>query len=142
MSSLGRRQGIAVLGGALLPLLLLAACSQERDGEVARVDGYELRIITDPDPLLVGEDASLSLILRRADGQPASACKVGFRQSMPGMEMPGDALFSPMAEQGKGRYQGRSAPFTMGGDWALTFRFACGDATHEFTMRRHLAWRE
>ncbi len=137
-----RREGYGLVLGALFLLLALAACSEWRGGELLQVDGYQLRIKTDPDPLLVGSAASLTLLLRDAGGQPASGCEAKFRQSMPGMEMSRDALFVLLSETAAGRYEGRSAEFTMGGDWELEFRFTCQGTPHQLTLQRHLEWRE
>ncbi len=137
-----RREVFRAVCGALLLLLTLAACSEWRGGELVQVDGYQVRIKTDPDPLQVGGAAALTLLLRDAGGQPASGCKVKFRQYMPGMEMSRDSLFVLLTESAAGRYEGQTAKFAMGGDWELAFQFVCQEKPHQFTLKRHLEWVE
>lgn len=136
-----RSEGYGLALGALL-LLTLAACSEWRGGELLQVDGYQLRLKTDPDPLQVGGAAALTLLLRDAGGQAAGGCEAKFRQYMPAMEMSRDPLFVLLTETAAGRYEGRSAEFTMGGDWELAFQFTCGGEAHHFVLQRHLEWQE
>ncbi|MFQ5488257.1 MAG: FixH family protein [Gammaproteobacteria bacterium] len=137
-----RREAPRAVCGTLLLLLTLTACSEWRGGEVVQVDGYQLRIKTTPDPLQVGSAASLTLLLRDAGGQPASGCKVKFRQYMPGMEMSRDSLFVLLTETAAGHYEGQTAKFAMGGDWELAFQFVCQGRPHQFMLKRHLEWVE
>ena len=126
----------------LLLLLTSTACSEWRGGELLQVDGYQVRIKTSPDPLQVGGAAALTLLLRDAGGQTVSGCQAKFRQYMPAMEMSRDPLFVLLTETAAGRYEGRSAEFTMGGGWELAFEFACQGVHHRFVVKRQLEWRE
>lgn len=130
------------LAAAVLALLSLAACSDWRGGEEVRVEGYQARVLTDPDPLRVGEAADVVLLLSEMTGRDAAGCLARFRQYMPGMEMSRDKVFVPLEAVSPGRYRARSGEFTMGGDWVLEFRFDCGSGERIFRLRRHLEWRE
>ncbi|HHH35618.1 MAG TPA: hypothetical protein ENK48_02155 [Gammaproteobacteria bacterium] len=125
-----------------LVLLTLAACSDWRGGEEVRVEDYQARVLTDPDPLRVGEAAELVLLLRDMAGKDQAGCEARFRQYMPGMEMSRDKVFVSLREASPGHYRARSGEFTMGGDWVLEFRFDCGRGERVFRLSRHLAWRE
>ncbi len=120
----------------------IAGCSQWQGGELREVDGYQVRVKTDPDPLEVGETAQVVMLIRDASGKDLDGCQVSFRQYMPGMEMAGDEVFHALLQAGQGRYKGRSGEFGMGGDWALEFHFTCGADKRQFTLERHLEWPE
>lgn len=136
------RKSYGMVSGVLLLLLTLAACSEWQGGELLQVDGYQVRIKTDPDPLQVGSAASVTMLLRDADNQPVAGCKVKFRQYMPGMEMSRDRIFVLLEERSAGNYESQAAKFTMGGDWELEFQFACDGESHRFVLQRSLEWRE
>ncbi len=128
--------------GISMPLLVLGGCSEWQGAEMLEVDGYQLRIKTDPDPLQVGETARITVLLESAAGDDKTECGVQFRQYMPGMEMSGDDVFHPLKFMGRGRYEGRSGEFSMGGDWELEFDFTCGNDKRQVVLKRHLEWPE
>ncbi|HEC19801.1 MAG TPA: hypothetical protein ENI97_10730 [Gammaproteobacteria bacterium] len=127
---------------AAISFLFLAAC-EFQPPKTASVGGYELQLSTDPAPLMVGQNAAVSLLIRDGLNQPVTDCKVRFRQHMPGHEMSLDNTFVPMTDPAKvGKYTAQSGEFRMGGDWVLEVGFVCGADSHTVPFDYHLEWPE
>ncbi len=126
----------------VLPALILVGCSQP-SGQQLQAGAYTVWISNEPEPLEVGERAQFSVLVEDDEGEVVDGCKARFRQTMPGMEMSTDDVYVVLAPQGKGRYQGMSHEFHMGGDWLLEFELTCGDGEpHTLQLERHLEWPE
>ncbi len=128
-----------IVGGCAL----LAACSDFQPAKTGSVGGYELQVKTDPAPLMVGQNAAVTLSIRDGINQPVSNCEVRFRQYMPGHEMALDNTFVLMVDQAKvGLYDGKSGEFSMGGEWVLEFDFICGADHYTKAFDYKLEWPE
>ncbi len=128
-----------IVGGCAL----LTACSDFQPAKTGSVGGYELQVKTDPAPLMVGQNAAVSLSIRDGINQPVSNCEVRFRQYMPGHEMALDKTFVLMVDQAKvGIYDGKSGEFSMGGEWVLEFDFLCGADHYTKAFDYKLEWPE
>ncbi len=128
-----------VVGGCAL----LTACSDLQPAKTASIGGYALQVKSDPAPLMVGKSAGVSISIHDGKNQPATDCKVRFRQYMPGHEMSLDNIFVLMIDEAKvGKYEGRSGEFSMGGDWVLEFDFTCGADHYTQSFDFHLEWPE
>jgi hypothetical protein len=120
----------------------LAACSSPwTDAPRVEVDGYTIRLLTDPSPLRVGSSAQVTARIEKND-QPVEGCHVAFRQSMHGMEMDSDAIETVMTEGGGGQYTGAARDFGMGGDWLIAVTFECNAASHTAPFNFALKWPE
>jgi len=122
--------------------LLLTACDIQ-PSKNASIGGYELELTTKPSPLMVGQNAAVSVLIRDGLNQPMADCNVRFRQHMPGHEMSLDDTFMPMSDPAKvGKYEAHSSEFRMGGDWVLEFDFVCGVDHYTVPFDFKLEWPE
>lgn len=123
--------------------VLLSGCSDFQPAKTASVGGYSLQVKSDPAPLMVGQDASVTFSVRNNINQPVTDCEISFRQYMPGHEMSLDNVTVPMVDEAKvGDYHARSGDFSMGGDWVLEFDFTCGSDHYTQPFDYHLEWPE
>ena len=122
--------------------LSLSACDIQPP-KTASVGGYELELKTKPSPLMVGQNAAVSVLIRDGLNQPVADCSVRFRQHMPGHEMALDDTYVPMTDPAKvGKYAGHSGEFRMGGDWVLEVDFVCGADHYTVPFDFRLEWPE
>lgn len=121
----------------------MAGCTGQEQSAVPsksqQAGSFFLSVDTDPRPPEVGGSAEVTATVRQGN-QPASDCRVKFRQYMPGMEMSGDKTFFDMVQKGAGAYQARSGEFSMGGDWVLEFTLDCGGKTQTVNFSYPLEW--
>ena len=121
---------------------LVACSSYWDDAAMLSVDGYMVRLKSDPVPQ-VGDDSLIRVKLTREDGQPATGCRVSLRQSMPEMEMATDRSLIVLAETSRrGVYEGLSRSYSMGGEWLLQVEFSCSEDRHSADFSFRLAWPE
>lgn len=126
----------------VLPALILMGCSQPA-GQQLQAGPFTVWISNEPEPLEVGERALFTMVVEDGQGGAVEDCQARFRQTMPGMEMSTDDVYVVLAPQGKGRYQGMSHEFHMGGDWVLAFELTCGSGDPQvLSLERHLEWPE
>lgn len=133
-----------VYAGAALLLAALAssACApRAAPPQSTTVDGYEVRLGTQPSPPQVGRSALLVAMLE-SNGRAEDGCRVDARQFMAEHEMSGDNEWHALKPAGDGEYRGQSGDFSMGGEWQVELRFTCANRTRRAMFAYALTWPE
>ena len=120
-------------------LSLLVACSANDTSQTRQVDEYFLSVSSDPETLMVGSDAEITLHIEK-DDESVAGCKPRFRQYLPAHQMAGDHTWHDLEPHEPGSYRGRGSEFSMGGDWELEFQFNCGDGVKTIVFPYTLTW--
>ena len=119
-------------------LAFFSGCSSDDYGQTHQVDGYFLRVSTDPEKLVLGRDAEFTVNIAK-DDEGMADCHPRFRQYMPTRQMNTDNTWYPMEALEKGLYRSRGGNFTASGNWEVEFQFNCGDGSKKVVFHYRLA---